>query len=147
MCREDIDKKQSREREVLSVSLYNLCSSGAADRMLSSSGVLLRRSCTAACAGNQRLLVGGPAGGLASLASASVRVPGGARAAGWKSASFGQAARAFSGYWPTADGAHGMHGTTILSVRRNGKVVVIGDGQISQGPTVVKGTAIKVSFV
>jgi len=37
-----------------------------------------------------------------------------------------------------------MHGTTILSVRRGGKVVVIGDGQISQGNSVVKGNAIKV---
>jgi len=46
--------------------------------------------------------------------------------------------------WPTADGANDFHGTTILSVRRGGKVVVIGDGQISQGNTVVKGNAIKV---
>jgi len=37
-----------------------------------------------------------------------------------------------------------MHGTTILTVRRGGKAVVIGDGQISQGNTVVKGNAVKV---
>ncbi len=36
------------------------------------------------------------------------------------------------------------HGTTILSVRRGGKVVIAGDGQVSLGPTVVKGNAVKV---
>lgn len=36
------------------------------------------------------------------------------------------------------------HGTTILSVRKNGKVVVAGDGQVSMGDTVIKGTARKV---
>ena len=36
------------------------------------------------------------------------------------------------------------HGTTILSVRKNGKVVVIGDGQVSQGQTVMKPNAKKV---
>ena len=36
------------------------------------------------------------------------------------------------------------HGTTILSVRRGGKVVIAGDGQVSMGPTVVKGNAVKV---
>ena len=35
-------------------------------------------------------------------------------------------------------------GTTILSVRRNGKVVVGGDGQVSMGNTVMKGNARKV---
>ncbi len=35
-------------------------------------------------------------------------------------------------------------GTTILSVRRNGQVVVGGDGQVSQGSTVMKGNARKV---
>jgi ATP-dependent HslUV protease subunit HslV len=37
-----------------------------------------------------------------------------------------------------------LHGTTILSVRRNGKVVIGGDGQVSQGHTVMKGNARKV---
>ena len=37
-----------------------------------------------------------------------------------------------------------MHGTTILSVRRNGKVVIGGDGQVSLGNTVMKGNARKV---
>ncbi|MCR5873916.1 ATP-dependent protease subunit HslV [Phenylobacterium sp. J426] len=36
------------------------------------------------------------------------------------------------------------HGTTILAVRKNGKTVVAGDGQVSMGQTVVKGTARKV---
>ena len=35
-------------------------------------------------------------------------------------------------------------GNTILSVRRNGQVVVGGDGQVSQGNTVMKGNARKV---
>ncbi|HKJ77530.1 MAG TPA: ATP-dependent protease subunit HslV [Gammaproteobacteria bacterium] len=35
-------------------------------------------------------------------------------------------------------------GTTILAVRRNGKVVVGGDGQVSMGDTVMKGNARKV---
>lgn len=37
-----------------------------------------------------------------------------------------------------------MHGTTILAVRRGGKVCVGGDGQVSLGQTVVKGDARKV---
>ena len=36
------------------------------------------------------------------------------------------------------------HGTTILSVRSSGKVVVIGDGQVSMGQTVMKPNARKV---
>jgi len=35
-------------------------------------------------------------------------------------------------------------GTTILSVRKNGKVVVVGDGQVSAGNTVMKSSARKV---
>ncbi|CAM9821698.1 unnamed protein product [Ascophyllum nodosum] len=37
-----------------------------------------------------------------------------------------------------------MHGTTILCVRKSGKVVMMGDGQVSQGDMVVKPNAIKV---
>ncbi|WP_339703133.1 ATP-dependent protease subunit HslV [uncultured Sphingosinicella sp.] len=37
-----------------------------------------------------------------------------------------------------------MHGTTILAVRKNGKVVIAGDGQVSLGNTVMKGDAKKV---
>lgn len=36
------------------------------------------------------------------------------------------------------------HGTTILCVRKGGKVVVAGDGQVSVGQTVIKATARKV---
>ncbi len=35
-------------------------------------------------------------------------------------------------------------GTTIISVRKNGKVVIAGDGQVSMKDTVVKATAVKV---
>ena len=38
----------------------------------------------------------------------------------------------------------GWHGTTIIGVKRDGKVVVAGDGQVSLGPTVIKGSARKV---
>ncbi|HEC20289.1 MAG TPA: ATP-dependent protease subunit HslV [Gammaproteobacteria bacterium] len=37
-----------------------------------------------------------------------------------------------------------FHGTTILAVRRNGAVVVGGDGQVSMGSTIMKGNARKV---
>ncbi len=36
------------------------------------------------------------------------------------------------------------HGTTILSVRKNGRVVIAGDGQVTLGNTVVKANARKV---
>jgi ATP-dependent HslUV protease subunit HslV len=36
------------------------------------------------------------------------------------------------------------HGTTILAVRKNGKVVIAGDGQVSLGQTVIKSNARKV---
>ncbi|WP_298324318.1 ATP-dependent protease subunit HslV [Asticcacaulis sp.] len=36
------------------------------------------------------------------------------------------------------------HGTTIVAVRKNGKTVIAGDGQVSMGPTIVKGGAKKV---
>ena len=37
-----------------------------------------------------------------------------------------------------------LHGTTILSVRRNGRVVIGGDGQVTMGNTVMKANARKV---
>ena len=40
-----------------------------------------------------------------------------------------------------------MHGTTILCVRRKGRVCLIGDGQVSMGSIVVKGNAKKVRRV
>lgn len=36
------------------------------------------------------------------------------------------------------------HGTTILTVRKGGKVVIAGDGQVSLGQTIIKGNARKV---
>jgi ATP-dependent HslUV protease, peptidase subunit HslV len=37
-----------------------------------------------------------------------------------------------------------MHGTTIVTVRKGGKVVIAGDGQVSLGQTIMKGNAKKV---
>jgi len=37
-----------------------------------------------------------------------------------------------------------FRGTTIVSIRRNGKVAIAGDGQVSMGNTVMKGNARKV---
>jgi len=37
-----------------------------------------------------------------------------------------------------------FHGTTILTIRRGGKVVVGGDGQVTLGNTIMKGNATKV---
>ena len=37
-----------------------------------------------------------------------------------------------------------MHATTIVTVRKDGKVVIAGDGQVSLGQTVIKGNARKV---
>jgi len=45
---------------------------------------------------------------------------------------------------PTASAADTWHGTTILAVRKGGKVVVAGDGQVTLGATVIKHTARKV---
>ena len=38
----------------------------------------------------------------------------------------------------------GWHATTIVTVRKGDKVVIAGDGQVSLGPTVIKGNARKV---
>lgn len=40
--------------------------------------------------------------------------------------------------------ASSWHGTTIVSVRKNDSVVIAGDGQVSAGPTILKGNARKV---
>ncbi len=37
-----------------------------------------------------------------------------------------------------------MHATTIITVRKGGKVVIAGDGQVSLGQTIIKGNARKV---
>jgi ATP-dependent HslUV protease, peptidase subunit HslV len=39
------------------------------------------------------------------------------------------------------------HGTTILTVRKGGKVVIAGDGQVTLGETIIKGNAKKVRRV
>ncbi|MEL6323099.1 MAG: ATP-dependent protease subunit HslV [Pseudomonadota bacterium] len=47
----------------------------------------------------------------------------------------------------TGSETHGTatwHGTTILAVRKRDKIVLIGDGQVSMGQTVMKGNARKV---
>ena len=38
----------------------------------------------------------------------------------------------------------GWHGTTIIGAKKGGEVVIAGDGQVSLGQTVIKGTARKV---
>lgn len=45
---------------------------------------------------------------------------------------------------PHTFNAQHWHGTTILSVRKNGKVIIAGDGQVSMGQTVLKNNARKV---
>ena len=42
------------------------------------------------------------------------------------------------------DSFPGWHGTTIIGVKKGGEVVIAGDGQVSLGQTVIKGTARKV---
>lgn len=37
-----------------------------------------------------------------------------------------------------------LHATTIVCVRKDGDVVIGGDGQVSQGPTILKGNACKI---
>ena len=39
---------------------------------------------------------------------------------------------------------HTLHGTTIVAVRKNKKVCVAGDGQVTLGQTIIKGSARKV---
>ena len=41
-------------------------------------------------------------------------------------------------------GSQAWHATTILMVRKDGRVVIGGDGQVSLGPTIIKGNARKV---
>lgn len=38
----------------------------------------------------------------------------------------------------------GLRGTTILAVRRNGRTAIGGDGQVSNGSTILKGSAVKI---
>ena len=50
----------------------------------------------------------------------------------------------FSSHPDGASGHPSMHATTIVTVRKGGKVVVAGDGQVSLGQTIIKGNARKV---
>ena len=40
-----------------------------------------------------------------------------------------------------------MHGTTVLAVRKDGRVAMAGDGQVTMGDTVMKGNARKVRLI
>jgi ATP-dependent HslUV protease subunit HslV len=48
---------------------------------------------------------------------------------------------------PSAQSSSQIHGTTILTIRKNGRVVMAGDGQASMGPTIIKSTAKKVRII
>lgn len=45
---------------------------------------------------------------------------------------------------PPADTPRSWHATTILTIRKNGRVVIAGDGQVSLGATIIKANARKV---
>jgi ATP-dependent HslUV protease subunit HslV len=45
---------------------------------------------------------------------------------------------------PSADAPRSWHATTILTIRKNGRVVIAGDGQVSLGATIIKANARKV---
>ena len=53
-------------------------------------------------------------------------------------------ARCFQASAKALGGGVEWHGTTILAVRKNGTTVMMGDGQVSMGSSVVKGNARKV---
>lgn len=44
----------------------------------------------------------------------------------------------------TSNSEQAWHGTTILAVRKAGRIVIAGDGQVSAGATILKGNARKV---
>ena len=46
--------------------------------------------------------------------------------------------------WSGSDGLEQYHGTTILGVKKDGRTVIAGDGQVSLGNTVIKPNARKV---
>lgn len=52
----------------------------------------------------------------------------------------------YEGHYLMADASSfpGWHGTTIVGVKKGGEVVIAGDGQVSLGQTVIKGSARKV---
>ena len=59
-------------------------------------------------------------------------------------ASSAASAAAVSGGRAAAFHSSGARATTIVSVRKDGEVALVGDGQVSLGPTVLKGNARKV---
>jgi ATP-dependent HslUV protease subunit HslV len=66
----------------------------------------------------------------------------------WVHLAAGPGARHLRGMQTSSDATRhdplGWHGTTILCVRKDGRVTMAGDGQVSLGQTVVKGNARKV---
>src|ERR1700754_3253304 len=64
------------------------------------------------------------------------------RRAGPRTCSPGAHAMQTSG--PSADEPRSWHATTILTIRKNGRVVIAGDGQVSLGATIIKSNAKKV---
>src|SRR6266478_5535893 len=57
---------------------------------------------------------------------------------------FGAAARRrYNAWMPNSRGDAQMHGTTVLCVRKDNKVVLIADGQVTMGDHVMKHTARK----
>jgi ATP-dependent HslUV protease, peptidase subunit HslV len=48
---------------------------------------------------------------------------------------------------PQNSSSQSWHGTTILTIRKGGKVVIAGDGQVTLGQTIIKGNAKKVRRV
>jgi ATP-dependent HslUV protease subunit HslV len=54
-----------------------------------------------------------------------------------------QLATAYNVRMPSSQNSALMHGTTVLSVRKDGKVVLIADGQVTMGDHVMKHTARK----
>ena len=46
--------------------------------------------------------------------------------------------------WGQPSEPRSWHGTTILTIRKDGRVVIAGDGQVTLGTTIVKANARKV---
>jgi ATP-dependent HslUV protease subunit HslV len=56
----------------------------------------------------------------------------------------GPAGRSYHSSPPPSGAANTYHGTTILCVRKNGKVCMMGDGMVSMGNMIVKPNAVKI---
>jgi len=79
---------------------------------------------------------------LSALSSAAVRSPAAMRGAPCMGRLGALGSRVYHADSPRDPNA--MYATTVLCVRKNGKVVIIGDGQVTQGSFVVKDNARKV---